>query len=242
MSGNDQGYVKRFSGKQRFEHLGVLVLFIILAVTGLSQRFSGTGWADRLVFYLGGIDRARWIHRMSGVLFALIAASHLGAVVALTMMRKIPFSMIPSKKDFRDVVVMLRYSLWLSEERPLFDRYDYRQKFEYWGLILNGMVMILSGFILYFPIFLTAFLPGETVPAAILVHRDDGFAALMIMVAWHLYSAHLRPEIFPFDSSIFTGRISRARMEREHPLEPVPSLAAGEGAQPEARKVEIPEL
>jgi hypothetical protein len=29
----------------------------------------------------------------------------------------------------------------------------------------------------------------------------------------------LNPDVFPFDTSIFTGRISRHRMEHEHPLE-----------------------
>jgi hypothetical protein len=34
-----------------------------------------------------------------------------------------------------------------------------------------------------------------------------------------MYGAHFNPDVFPFDSSIFTGKISRERMEKEHPLE-----------------------
>ena len=35
---------------------------------------------------------------------------------------------------------------------PRFGRFDYRQKFEYWGLIFGSLVMVATGFILYFPI------------------------------------------------------------------------------------------
>ena len=34
-----------------------------------------------------------------------------------------------------------------------------------------------------------------------------------------MYSAHLSPDVFPFDPTIFTGKISEERMRHEHPLE-----------------------
>jgi hypothetical protein len=34
-----------------------------------------------------------------------------------------------------------------------------------------------------------------------------------------MYSAHFNPDVFPMDSSIFTGRISLERLEHEHALE-----------------------
>jgi cytochrome b subunit of formate dehydrogenase len=127
--------------------------------------------------------------------------------------------MIPTKKDFRDAIITLRYYLGLSEEQARFDRYEYRQKFEYWGLILGGLIMISTGFILYFPIFWTRFLSGEVIPAANVAHSSEGLLAFLIVIIWHIYNAHLNPDVFPFDSSIFTGKISEERMEKEHPLE-----------------------
>ena len=212
-------YVTRFSTRQRMEHFLIMVLFLILALTGFPQKFFEAGWAQWLILHLGGIDRVRWLHHHSGILFAVVAAEHLGVVLFSAAMKRIELSMIPTKKDFRDAIITLRYYLGLSEEQAQFDRYDYRQKFEYWGLVFGGIVMILTGFILYFPTFFTRLLPGEVIPAAKVAHSSEGLLAFLVVIIWHVYNAHLNPDVFPFDASIFTGRISEERMQKEHLLE-----------------------
>ena len=127
--------------------------------------------------------------------------------------------MIPTFRDFSDAVGMFKYYLGLSEEQPKFDRYDYRQKFEYWGLVIGGIIMIVTGFILYLPVFFTKLLPGVIIPIAKFVHGYEALLAFLVIIIWHMYGAHFNPDVFPFDSSIFTGKISRERMEKEHHLE-----------------------
>ena len=212
-------YVTRFSVRERLEHLLVMILFLLLAATGLPQKFFETGWAQAVIEGLGGIDRVRWLHRMSGILFAVVAGIHLLTALALVLTGKTGLPLVPTRKDFSDAVIMLRYYLGLSNEQARFDRYDYRQKFEYWGLVLGGIVMIVTGFILYFPTLATRVLPGEVIPAAKVAHSNEGLLAFLVVIIWHVYNAHLSPDVFPFDSSIFTGKISRERMEKEHPLE-----------------------
>lgn len=197
----------------------IMVLFIILAVTGIPQRFFEAEWAQWLIVHLGGIDRVRWLHRVSGILFALVATLHIGVVLSLVLMRRVDLNMVPTKKDFRDAIVTLRYYLGLSEQQAQFDRYDYRQKFEYWGLVLGGIVMIITGFILYFPTFFTRFFPGQVIPAAQVAHSSEGLLAFLVVIVWHVYNAHLNPDVFPFDFSIFTGKVSEERIRHEHPLE-----------------------
>jgi formate dehydrogenase subunit gamma len=38
-------------------------------------------------------------------------------------------------------------------------------------------------------------------------------------VVWHTYGVILRPEIFPLDTTIFTGKMSVERLKEEHTLE-----------------------
>lgn len=207
-----------------------MVLFIILALTGFPQKFFEAGWAQWLIFHLGGIDRVRWLHRLSGILFAVVAVQHLGGVLYLAARRRIDLSMIPDKKDFRDAITTLRYYLGQSEEQAQFDRFDYRQKFEYWGLVFGGIIMMVTGFILYFPTFFARYVIGEVIPAAQVAHSSEGLLAFLVVIVWHIYNAHLSPDVFPFDASVFTGRISEERMQQEHPLE-LARAAKGSGTE-----------
>jgi hypothetical protein len=52
--------------------------------------------------------------------------------------------------------------------------------------------------------------------------------AFFVITIWHIFNAHLNPDVFPFDASIFTGKVSRERYLHEHPLE----LARLEGTPP----------
>ena len=98
-------------------------------------------------------------------------------------------------------------------------RYTYKQKFEYWGILTGLLLMILTGFILWFPSVVTMFLPGEIIPAAKVLHTNEALVVFLIIAIWHVYNAIFSPEVFPMDTSIFTGYISKSRMLREHPDE-----------------------
>lgn len=209
----------RFDRFLRAEHWSVMLLFIALMITGIPQRYSDTAFSVWLVNSLGGIDLIRFIHRLTGILFALLAVWHLGRVILGVLIKKRTPHMIPTSKDFHDAANTVRYYLKLSEEYPKFDRFDFRQKFEYLGLVMGGMVMISTGFLLYFPLFFTKYLPAFLIPVAKTAHGYEAMLALSVILIWHMYGAHLSPEIFPFDKTIFTGKISRERMEKEHTLE-----------------------
>ena len=211
--------VVRFSALQRFEHFTVMALFAVLAVTGFPQKFSEQHWAQLLIGWLGGVDTARWFHRAAGMLFGVLLAAHVMRLVYQVARGTVSLSMVPTRQDFADAVQTLRYYFGLTDRQARFDRYDYRQKFEYWGLLLGSAIVVGTGLVLLFPILTAQLLPGQVIPAAYLAHSQEGLMAFLVVIVWHIYNAHLSPEVFPFDTSIFTGKISEERMRHEHPLE-----------------------
>ncbi len=212
-------FVVRFSRKQRIEHLIVMLLFTVLAVTGFPQKFYETRWAAAVVNAIGGLDRVRYLHRMAGILFSVATVFHIVAVTALALMRRTGMTMVPTRRDFTDAIQQIGWYLGLAKEPARFDRFDYRQKFEYWGMLIGSFLMVVTGLILYLPLLFTRTFPGELVPVARVAHSNEGLMAFLVIIVWHIYNAHLSPDVFPFDTCIFTGRISRERMHHEHPLE-----------------------
>jgi cytochrome b subunit of formate dehydrogenase len=209
----------RFSVSQRLEHLLTMVCFGALLLTGLPQKFNDASLSIWVVNSFGGIDNVRLVHRVFASVFIFSGVYHVGAISLSIVRGKFNLSMAPTLRDFTDALVMLRYSVGLSNSKPRFGRYDYRQKFEYWGIVYGGVIMIISGLTLWFPTYATRILPGEIVPAAKEMHAGEALLALLVIVTWHMYSVILSPAHFPGDWSIFTGKIPHEKLKEEHPLE-----------------------
>jgi formate dehydrogenase gamma subunit len=219
MSKLSDAYVTRFTLQQRIEHFITMAVFALLCLTGLPQKFFQAGWAHGLVDLFGGIDRTRWIHRFCGVVLALSTVVHFANASLVMLSKKTGFTMVPDRKDFEDSILQLKFYLGMTEQHPKYDRYDYKQKFEYWGLVFGNVIMVVTGFILFFPVQFAALVPGQVIPAAKVAHSNEGLMAFLVITIWHIFNAHLNPDVFPFDASMFTGKISRERMLHEHPLE-----------------------
>ncbi|HZR09631.1 MAG TPA: cytochrome b/b6 domain-containing protein [Myxococcales bacterium] len=238
--------IVRFSVRQRAEHASVMVLFTVLVITGMPQKYYDAAFSGTLVHLMGGVGATRLIHRVAGVLFALTIVAHLGVAIWQVATRRLSqLAIVPRRQDYLDALATLRWYLGLSKQKPLFDRYDYRQKFEYWGMVAGSMIMVATGIVLLFPVVIGSLLPGQLIPAAQVAHSMEGLMAFLVVIVWHIYNAHLNPDVFPFDWSIFNGKISRHRMIEEHPLElariegvpvesivPKPETPASPGKQP----------
>ena len=217
MSGGES--VVRFSLRQRIEHVVIMLLFVVLSLTGFPQKFYGSAWAAVVADALGGVPAMRFIHRSAGLLLGAFTLAHFSFVLTGLVVRRSPPSMIPTRQDFRDVVQMLRYYLRLADTPARFDRFDYREKFEYWGLVFGNLIMVSTGLVLLFPILVAHYLPGELIPAAKIAHSSEGLMAFLVVITWHIYNAHFAPDVFPFNKTIFTGKISKEHLQKDHPLE-----------------------
>jgi len=221
-------YIVRFNLQQRIEHFVTMTTFALLCLTGLPQKFYTTGWAHTLVDVFGGVDATRWIHRITGIILAISTVVHFTNGILIMLSKKQYFSMVPTKKDFEDAILQLKYYLGMTDKHPMYDRYTYKEKFEYWGLVVGNVIMVMTGFILFFPVEAASLIPGQFIPAAKVAHSNEGLMAFFVITIWHIFNAHLNPDVFPFDASIFTGKVARERYLHEHPLE----LARLEGGLP----------
>jgi cytochrome b subunit of formate dehydrogenase len=194
-------------------------MFFVLVCTGLSQRFYALDISQWIILHLGGIDAVRLIHRFTGVIFSLGVCAHVAIAAVGIVYKQWQPSMVITKKDFSDVVHNIKYYLGLENSPTRGGRYTYKQKFEYWGIFTGVLLMILTGAILWFPAVVTKFMPGEIIPAAKVLHTNEALVVFLIIAIWHIYNAIFSPEVFPLDTSIFTGYISKERMLREHPDE-----------------------
>jgi formate dehydrogenase subunit gamma len=212
-------YVVRFSVWGRVQHALIIVLFTLLLVTGLPQKWPQIDLSRWLVDHMGGVFATRWIHRATGVGFSLLVGAHLAVAITGVLTRRMKATMLLGTQDFKDAIDNLRYYAGYAKVPPKFGRFDYRQKFEYWGLIFGSLIMVATGYILYFPVGTSRVLPAELIPAAKAMHSYEAMFALLIVLIWHLAGAHLAPESFPMDTSIFTGKIRKDKLRHEHALE-----------------------
>jgi len=221
MSG-EKKYYTRFSLAQRLEHVVMFTSFIVLAVTGLPQKFAEAGISQAIINVFGGIETTRQIHHVAAVVLLLSSAFHFIAIgYRLFVMRSSP-SMLPGLKDIRDGLNDFLYNFGLRKSISQGGRFTWAEKVEYWALVWGTLVMALTGFFLWNPIATTEILPGEVIPAAKTAHGWEAVLAVSAVIIWHFYSVHLKR----LNKSMFTGKMDEHTMLEEHPLE-LADLKAG---------------
>jgi cytochrome b subunit of formate dehydrogenase len=218
-------YYRRFGRFERVLHAFMMFSFIGLALSGLPLVFPYTGWAAWLAALMGGFEGAALVHRVSAVVMAAVFFTHIfqflwrglasGSILSVLWG---PNSMMPQPKDIVDIYQHVKFFLGKGP-RPQFDRYTYWEKFDYmavfWGMFIIGG----SGLMLWFAEELSPWLPGWTFNVATLVHGHEALLAVGFIFTIHFFNGHVRPEKFPMDMVIFTGRISDHELREERPLE-----------------------
>jgi len=208
---------ERFTLSDRVQHAVMAASFLVLALTGLPQRYiyRNNRYLDDLIDLLGGLEAVRVVHRAAATVLMLVTVYHLLAVAHRLLVRRVSLSMLPRYQDVVDALGAVRYNLGLAAERPRTDRYTWEEKVEYWSLVWGTIVMIATGFMLWNPVATARFLPGQWIPAAQVVHGGEAVLAILAVLVWHFYSVHLRH----LNRAMLTGSMTEDEMADEHPLE-----------------------
>ena len=225
----------RFTRLQRTLHICMIVSFLSLATTGLTLKFSYTKWAAVLSHLLGGFESAGNIHRSAAIVMFGVFITHLVDLYKLkkrehTSWRSLVFgpgSMIPNRQDLAEFLGTLKWFVGLGP-RPAYGRWTYWEKFDYFAVFWGIAVIGSTGLTLWFPVFFTRFIPGSFLNVATIIHSDEALLATGFIFTVHFFNTHLRPEKFPMDITVFTGRMPLEELERDKPREYEALVASGQ--------------
>ena len=224
----------RFTRLQRILHICMIVSFITLALTGLTLKFSYTRWAAVLSHLLGGFENAGYIHRTAAVVMFGVFITHLVDLYRLKKREHSswwslvmgPGSMVPNRQDLSELVATLKWFVGWGN-RPAYGRWTYWEKFDYFAVFWGIAVIGSTGLTLWFPVFFTRFIPGSFLNVATIIHSDEALLATGFIFTVHFFNTHLRPEKFPMDITVFTGRMPLEELKRDKPREYEALVAAG---------------
>jgi cytochrome b subunit of formate dehydrogenase len=217
-------FVRRFDAYDRVLHGLLMCSFLGLAATGLPLLFSDEAWARRLSHVLGSFEVAGWFHRFFALLLITVFSLHLTRVIKRVVRQKDygmlwgPRSMVPQPRDLTDLIQHFKWFLGMGP-RPSFDRFTYWEKFDYWAVFWGMGIIGASGLLLWFPVLFARIVPGWVFNIAMLVHGEEALLAVGFIFTLHFFNGHLRPEKFPMDPVIFTGRLTLDELKHERPDE-----------------------
>ncbi|MGA3244818.1 MAG: hypothetical protein ABSE41_09385 [Bacteroidota bacterium] len=216
----------RFKRLNRVLHVVMIVSFMSLALTGMTLKFAYTGWAAFLSRLFGGFESAGYIHRVAAVAMIGIFIAHIVDIVR--MKNRIygswralilgPDSMVFNKKDLQDLIGNFKWFLGKSP-RPQYGRWTYWEKFDYFAVFWGIAVIGSTGLTLWFPELFTRVFPGWLLNVATIIHSDEALLAVGFIFTVHFFNTHLRPEKFPMDIVVFTGRMPVDDLKEDKPAE-----------------------
>ena len=217
-------HIQRFTVVDRLTHLIVILSFMLLALTGLALMHPETGWARSITGFFGGPATMRTVHLVNGGItfgYFFFHVFYLGYRALIKKQRYAllgPDSLVPTWQDIKDIGRNFRWFLYLGPQ-PRMGRWTYWEKFDYWAVFWGVAIIGVSGLMLAAPVFFTRFVPGIWLNVAFVVHSEEALLATGFIFIFHFFHNHLRPEKFPIDVSILTGRVPLARFKEERPLQ-----------------------
>ena len=226
---------RRFTRFNRHLHFTMLISFFILSLTGMALKFSYMGWAQGFARLLGGFGVTGALHRMGAVILFVVFFLHIWYVLHNKKTKDMtwkdvlmgPTTILFTTRDAKEFVQSIKWFFGIGP-RPQYGRYTYWEKFDYFAVLWGIMIIGGTGLLLWFPEFFTRILPGWSVNVATIIHSDEALLATGFIFTIHFFNTHFRPDKFPMDPVIFTGRMTVEELQYDKPGEYERLKASGE--------------
>jgi cytochrome b subunit of formate dehydrogenase len=211
----------RMTLNERIQHLNLFINFTILVITGFMLKYPEAFWFSPISGVEMGMTYRGLLHRLSGVLVLTLGGYHILYLLFTERGRGILKDMIPQWKDAKDLWETLKNNLFINRpaKKLKMPRFNFREKLEYLGLIWGTIVMMVTGFILWFKTEWLQFFPMWTWDVARAIHFYEAVLATLTIIVWHFYSVVFNPDVYPMSWAWITGDLTEHEMEEEHGLE-----------------------
>ena len=216
-------------------HVVMMLSFFTLALTGMALKFSYMSWAQVTSRVLGGFDSMGFLHRIGAVVLIGVFIAHVVDVLrhkkatGHTWLQIItgPDSIIFNGRDLKEFIQSIKWFFGLGA-RPNYGRYTYWEKFDYFAVAWGVAIIGSTGLVLWFPEMFTYIVPGWAVNVATIIHSDEALLAVGFIFTIHFFNTHFRPDKFPMDPVIFSGRVSVEELKFDKPGEYEAMVESGE--------------
>ena len=194
-----KGMIKATGPVERVVHWCVALSCLLLCITGMGMMYHSLNFIGTLV---GGMGNLKLVHNFGGIFFSV------SLVFTIAMWWK-EAGVFSFPEDAEWIKAAGGY-LWHVDKVPEVGKYNPGQKMFFLAVALFGAGMVVSGFIMWFPL-------GFSVKLVRLMYvlHALGFVVIFAFFFVHLYLVTIgAPGSAP---AMFTGWVTMAWVKKQHP-------------------------
>jgi formate dehydrogenase subunit gamma len=194
-----KGLIQATDWYERLVHWTLALSCLALCFTGLAMMFHSFNFIANM---MGGLVVTKYVHNFTGLLFAL-------ALLLAIKMWWHEAGVFSMPEDLEWIKVAGGY-LWHVDNVPEVGKYNPGQKMFFLAVAIFGLVMVITGLIMWFPLMF----PSWFVRWLFTFHAL-GFVVIFAFFFVHLYLGTIgSPGSAP---AMFTGWVTRAWLKKQHP-------------------------
>jgi formate dehydrogenase subunit gamma len=194
-----KGLIKVTSGYERFVHWLLAISCLLLCLTGLGMMYQSLNF---LGVIMGGLKGLQEVHEFTGLIFGV------SLVLAVKMWWK-EAGIFVFPEDWEWIKAAGGY-LWHVDKVPETGKYNPGQKAFFLTVAFFGVIMLISGFAMWFPAYLSVELVRWMYPLHVL-----GFVVIFAFFFIHLYLGTIgNPGSV---QAMITGWMSKPVLKMLHP-------------------------
>ncbi len=185
---------------ERVVHWCLALSCFLLCITGMGTMYHSLNFIGHA---MGGMANLRMLHHYGGLFFSV------SLLVALVMFWK-EAGRFSAKEDWQWIKEGGGF-LWHVDNIPEVGKFNPGQKLFFLVVVLGGLAMLISGLIMWFPLYFNSV---QLVRTMYVVH-SFGFLVIFSFVFIHLYLVTIgAPGSAP---AMLTGWVTRGWLQKQHP-------------------------